>query len=43
MFIKRMMAKRKGTKKRSLHVVNKHFALLYNEASAASGTYSEAP
>jgi len=35
--IKRMMARRKGTKKRSLHEVNEHFEFLFNAVSTASG------
>jgi len=31
-----MMARQKQAKKRSLHGVNEHFALVFNAASAAS-------
>jgi len=34
--IKQMMARQKQTKKRSLHVVNEQFELVFNAASAAS-------
>ncbi len=35
LFLKRMKARRKGAKKRSLHVVNEHFERYSNAASAA--------
>jgi len=34
--IKQMMARQKQAKKRSLHIVNEHFELVFNAASAAS-------
>ena len=41
--IKRMITRRKGGRKRSLHVVNEHSERLCNAVSTASATCAEVP